>query len=237
MEHDLRHAEELLRRAGRARVAEGVEREAEGVLHRERLAARGELAFVGAEHEETLSAARAGGARTEGAGVRRDVGDAVRRHHGARREGEVDAALDLPSGDVHGERRGVADADVFLLLIAARRVGFDADDGEEDIRRLAEWDAGVVGGADADGPAGVGDAVGDVEMLSARADELVEQVADAVVEGLARGPIGEAPFGAIQVGFHRNEVGHVLDVVLDDQRFRRSAGRLNHLVHDRTHAA
>ena len=188
MIHDFGNAQELLREAGRSGIGEAVHGLAEAVQHAHGFAAGGELSLERADDEETLATAGAGGASLEGADIGRNVEDAIRGHDGAGREGELHAAIEFPAGDFHRERREVAEAHVFLALIAGGRIGLHPHDDDDGVGRLWERNAGAVGGANADGPAGVGDAVGAVKMLPTPGDELVQQVTDASIKRLAGGP-------------------------------------------------
>ena len=215
----------VARRVGR-RVA--VHLAAIGVRDDDGLAARRELSFIAANDEQTLTATRAGGAGLEAVQITRDVEQEIGRKDRARPEGEVHGTADFPAGDVERVGRGVRDADVFLQLVAAGRIGLHRKDFDYSVGRLRQRDAGIARRRDADGFGGVGDAVRPAEMDPAQVDELIEQFIHRDIERLVgRRPSGVAPFGTVEGGFGPNNVRHVPDVRFQQARLR-SHARLHH---------
>src|SRR5438046_4596590 len=71
---------------------------------------------------------------------------AVRRHDAAGPKGEAHASPDLPAGNVRGESIRVEKLDVFLRLVAGRRIELALPDAHPRIRRLRGRDALAVEG-------------------------------------------------------------------------------------------
>ena len=103
-------------------------------------------------HKQALAAARAGRPGAEGVHVGRDVEHAVGGHDGARGEGELHRALDLPARDIDGQRDAVGQAEILLGLVAGGRIGVHGDDGDTPLAGCDKRNAGVADGVrDADG--------------------------------------------------------------------------------------
>ena len=236
--HDLGNAEVLLREAGCADVSDGTVRHPGGRDEHERLAARGELAFVRADGETALSAARAGGTRAEGSHVWRDIDAVGGEHDGAGGEGEINRALELPAAEVHGETVRVDQFNVFLCLVGRGGVVVEAAKRDDHVRRLRGRDAVRTQGS------------GQVEKIApARHVEVLQAVQfDFKVirrvrhRGVGRavgrrGPGGTAPLGLVHGGIRAHLSGPVVETAAEPVRVRGRTHRLEHRVHERADAA
>src|SRR5262245_45981855 len=90
------------------------------------------MPLVATLHEKPLAAFGRYSPGAKGGGVWTDVKRAMRRKNGSTYEGVLDCALELPVGNVYGDRVGIQKLDKFLILVSGTGAGLDVtevDDG------------------------------------------------------------------------------------------------------------
>ena len=231
MIHQLRDAEKLLGEARSAGVGVRRDDRAGGIAQAQRFAARGELAGVIADDEQTLAGARPGRARAERGDARRDVDAAVRPDHRARREGEVHPAVQPPAGEVHRDRIRITQLDVFLRLVGGRWIELDGAKGE---RRAAQLRVRNADGLRID--ANAVHVMRPEEMRAAGREVVALENRDGGGERMVRA-VARAPAVAVEYGVVREQRIQLIEARLIAQLIRRRAGRLEQFVHQRAQAA